>query len=73
MPSLIDNAFEIVSPSAAELMPPPDGETVEDDEEDPSHAFGGGHVELSLLPLYPNHTARHIWDREVKLVGLIFF
>ena len=35
--------------------------------------FGGGHVKFSLLSLYPNHTTRHIWDREVKLLGFIMF
>lgn len=28
--------------------------------------FGGGPYETSLLPLYANHPARHVWDEEVK-------
>ena len=49
-------------------MPPPDSEAVEDAE---TEAFGGGPVELSVLPIYPDHTARHIRDGEVSLVGFI--
>lgn len=37
----------------------------------PPQEFGGGHIELQLLPLYLDHTARHIWDEEVKLVWFI--
>lgn len=43
----------------AEPMPPSKGKTITDVEPE---AFGGGPVDLSLLPLYPNHIARHIWD-----------
>lgn len=32
-------------------------EAIEDSEPEP---FEGGSVELSLLPLYPQHTSRHI-------------
>lgn len=28
--------------------------------------FGGGTFNLSLMPLYPDHAARHVWDGEVK-------
>lgn len=48
-------------------------EVAEDDELVSPQTFGGGPVELSLMPLYPDHIDRHIWDGEVKLVGLILF
>lgn len=35
--------------------------------------FGGGPLELSLPPLYLDHTSRHIWDGEVILVGFVLF
>lgn len=41
----------------ANLMPLPEGETVVDAE---LKEFGRGPIDLSLLPLYPDHTARHI-------------
>lgn len=62
MPPLADKAVEPV--------PPP---TVEDDELVSPQAFGGGPLGLSMLPLYPYHTVRHIWGGEVKLVGFILF
>lgn len=49
-------------------MSPPDNEAAEDAE---TESFGGGSVELSVLPIYPDHIARHIWDGEVSLVGFI--
>ncbi|KAI5426375.1 hypothetical protein KIW84_031974 [Lathyrus oleraceus] len=45
-------------------MPSSDGEYAEDDKPEPSHAFEGDLVELSLLPMYPYHIVRHIWDTE---------
>ncbi|XP_050915752.1 protein MAIN-LIKE 1-like [Lathyrus oleraceus] len=44
-------------------MPPPEGEAVTDVEPE---SFEGGPVDLSLLPLYPDHTTRHIWDGEER-------
>lgn len=54
----------------ADLVPPPKGE---DDVDVEPEAFGGGPFDLSLLPMYLDHTARHIWDREVSLVGFFSF
>lgn len=51
-------------------VPPPEGEVAADVEPE---AFRGGTVNLSLLPLYPDHTFRHIWDEEVTLVGFFIF
>lgn len=51
-------------------MPPPEGEVVADAE---TEAFGGGLVDLSLLPLYPDHTTIHIWDGKIALVGFFIF
>lgn len=28
--------------------------------------FGGGMVNISLLPLYPDHIGGHVWGEEVK-------
>ncbi|CAL5205972.1 unnamed protein product [Lathyrus oleraceus] len=39
-------------------------QTVEADEPLSPQAFGRGHVELSLMPLYLDHTVKHIWDGE---------
>lgn len=47
-------------PHADETVPPPANEVAENDESVPPQTFGGNPVELSLLPLYPNHIARHI-------------
>lgn len=33
-----------------------------------SEGFGGGPSDLPLLPLYPDHVVRHVWDREVKVI-----
>lgn len=49
---------------------PSEGELIADAE---SEDFGGGLVDLSLLPLYLNHTVRHIWDGEVALVGFFIY
>lgn len=51
-------------------VPPPECEAVADAE---LEAFGGGPVDFSLLSLYPDHIARHIWDIEVALVGLFIY
>lgn len=64
------DASKPVPPPTDEPVPSPTGETAEETEPE---AFGEGPVKLSLLPLYPNHTVRHIWDRELELVGLIYF
>ncbi|XP_050902452.1 sugar transporter ERD6-like 6 [Lathyrus oleraceus] len=61
----MDDAYELVPPTdidVVELMSTSDDEATEHVESKP---FGGGHVELSLLPLYPYYIVRHIWDREV--------
>lgn len=55
---------------ATEPVPPLKGGAAIDVE---SETFGGGHVDLSLLPLYLDHTSRHIRDGEVILVGFILF
>lgn len=68
MPPLVD---EVVEP-----FPSPNGEAgevAEDNELEPPQEFGRGHVELSMLSLYPDHNVRHIWDGEVTLVGFILF
>ncbi|CAL5185618.1 unnamed protein product [Lathyrus oleraceus] len=44
-----------------EPVPPQDDEA---DEPVLPQVFGGVPLELSLLPFYPYHTARHIWDEE---------
>ncbi|CAL5184847.1 unnamed protein product [Lathyrus oleraceus] len=57
-------ANEPVPPQAdedAELGP---SQAVEVDKPVPSLTFGGVSVELSLFPLYRDHTSRHIWDGE---------
>lgn len=33
-----------------------------------SEAFGEGSYDTSLMSLYINHTARHVWDGEVKFI-----
>lgn len=55
------------------LVPPYAPEGPRADESMPPQVFGGGSLELSLLPLYYDHTVRHVWDGEVNLVGLILF
>lgn len=77
MPPPTDDAPDPVLPlvppptdDVADPVPPLKGEVVVDVEPE---AFGGGPIDLSLLPLYPNHTARHIWDEEVTLVGFFFY
>ncbi|CAL5184956.1 unnamed protein product [Lathyrus oleraceus] len=47
----------------ADPVSPSEGEAIADAEPE---AFGGGLVDLSLLPMYPDHTVRHIWDREER-------
>lgn len=29
--------------------------------------FGGGLYDISMLPLYADHVARHVWDGELKV------
>lgn len=53
-----------------ESVPPPKDEAVADAKPE---AFGEGPVDLSLLPLYPDHNVKHICDREVTLVVFILF
>lgn len=48
-------------------------QTDEVDEPVPPQVSRVGPIELSLLPYYTYHTAKHIWDGEVKLVGFILF
>lgn len=60
MPPLMDDASELVPPTTVDVVEPvetSDGEATEHVESEP---FGGGHVELSLLALYPDYIARHI-------------
>lgn len=69
----IANAFAPMPPTTidvAETVPPPNGEAAQDVE---AEAFGRGPVKLSLLPLYSDHNAIHIWDGKVALVGLILY
>ncbi|CAL5210269.1 unnamed protein product [Lathyrus oleraceus] len=64
-PPTID-ASKSVPPSTAiivDLVPPPEGEDVADAE---LKAFGRCPVDLSFLPLYLDHIARHIWDGEER-------
>lgn len=73
MPPPTIDAFESVPPHIADVvdpMLPLEGEDVAGAEPD---AFRGGPVDLSLLPLYPDHIVRHIWDGDVALVGFIAF
>ena len=51
-------------------VPTPEGEVAADVV---PNAFGGGLVDLSLLPLYPDHTVRHIWHEEVSLVEFFIY
>lgn len=51
-------------------MPPPEGKASTDVE---PKDFGGGPVDLSLLPLYPDYIANHIWDGEVALVRFFIY
>ncbi|XP_050919381.1 uncharacterized protein LOC127136915 [Lathyrus oleraceus] len=44
-------------------VPPPEGEADADVEPE---TFGGGPVDFSLLPMYPYHSDRHIWDKEER-------
>lgn len=74
MPPPMDDASELVPSMAADvakLVLPMNGEVAADDEPDPPQAFEGSLIELSVLPLYPNDTARHIWDGEVILFEFI--
>lgn len=64
---------ESVPPQADEAGKPKPSQVVEAEKPVPPQEFGGGPIELSLLPLYLNHTSIHMWDREVKLVGFILF
>ena len=69
MPPPTDDVVIPVPPLTDDVAnpgPPPESEFAVDAE---LEAFGEGPVDLSLLPLYPDHTARHIWDKEVALVG----
>lgn len=56
------DASELMPPSTADAIEPVPPSTVEDAKPE---EFGGDPVELSLLPQYTNHIARHIWDIEV--------
>ncbi|XP_050898308.1 uncharacterized protein LOC127105186 [Lathyrus oleraceus] len=58
VPPPTNDASESVSAPAVVPVPPSDGENVE------PKPFEEGYVELSLLPLYPDHSVRHILDKE---------
>ncbi|XP_050909769.1 uncharacterized protein LOC127123611 [Lathyrus oleraceus] len=62
-PPTVDVADPLPPHTAAhdDPVPPPEGEAIADAEPE---AFGGGPVDFSLLSLYPDHIARHIWDIE---------
>lgn len=62
VPSLI---YDVVDP-----VPPLEGEATTYVK---PNTFGGGPIDLSLLPLYPNYTTRHIWYGEVSLVGFFIY
>ncbi|CAL5211684.1 unnamed protein product [Lathyrus oleraceus] len=67
VPPPINDASKSVPPPAAEadeLVPPLNDEVVMYDEINPHQEFGGGPVELSMLPLYPDHVVRHILNGE---------
>ena len=53
-------------------VPPPEGDDPPlkdaDDHDAEPEGFPGGPSDMSLLTLYPNHTARHVWDGEVTLL-----
>lgn len=54
IPPLRDDTSKPVPPLNADVVEsvlPPDGEATKDDGSEPPQAFGGGPVELSLLPL----------------------
>lgn len=62
VPSPTDDVVVSVTPhtdDVANLVAPPKGGAVVDVKPE---AFGGGPVDLSLLLLYPDHTAKLIWD-----------
>ncbi|XP_050919958.1 protein MAIN-LIKE 1-like [Lathyrus oleraceus] len=65
VPPLTDDVIVLVPPVTDDVDPvrPLEGEAVADAE---PWAFGGGPFDLSLLPLYLDHTARHIWDNEKR-------
>lgn len=67
------HADESVPPHADVVDKLVQSHAAEVDEAVPPQVFGICSIEFSLLPLYPDHTSRHIWDAEVKLVGLILF
>lgn len=76
VPPLTYDASELVPPpttNAVELVPPPDGEVADATKPKTPQAFVECLIELSLLPLYPDHTTRHIWDGKVTLVVFILF
>ncbi|XP_050906099.1 uncharacterized protein LOC127119812 [Lathyrus oleraceus] len=56
----------------SERVPPPTTDVVEsvpplNSEVTDPKAFRGDPIDLSLLPIYPDHTVIHIWDREMTL------
>ena len=66
----IGDILPLFNVTHADLMPPREGEAVADVE---LEAFRGGQVDLSLLPLYLDHTVRHIWHIKVALVGFFIY
>lgn len=58
-PSTVDVSEFVSTPTGdvVDLVPPPECEAAADAGPE---AFGGGPVDLSLLPLYLDHTGRHI-------------
>lgn len=71
-PFTIDIVDSVPPPTAdvVDPVPPPEGQAGADVE---LKAFGEGPIDFSLLSMYPYHISKHIWDREVSLVGFIIF
>ncbi|XP_058745624.1 uncharacterized protein LOC131618414 [Vicia villosa] len=55
-----------VLPTNAQETPEAPQEASEASTPEVLQGFGGGPSDLSLLPLYPDHTAIHVWDGEVN-------
>ncbi|CAL5186646.1 unnamed protein product [Lathyrus oleraceus] len=65
------HADEPVPPPADEVAKPLSSQAAETDELVPPQAFKRYPIELSMMPLYLDHTSRHIWDGEDR--GMLKF
>lgn len=67
--SMVSFSPRKVSPAAASKAPPIQVVVLVVDVAIPEE-FGGGPFNTSLLPLYVNHAARHVWDKKVKFISI---